>query len=103
MKFHTSLKEVNALTEPKACTSGMEECFFGTVNVGERGQVVIPAEARKKLDIHTGDKLIIMSHPTDHGFMLFKIGAMREFLDYLTTGLSMAEAGGNDSETKDEQ
>jgi len=103
VKVHTNPKEVNALTEPKVCKSGMEECFFGTVNVGERGQVVIPAEARKKLDIHTGDKLIIMSHPSDHGFMLFKVGAMREFLDYLTAGLSMAEAGGNGSDTKDEQ
>lgn len=87
------------MAEPKVCKAGMDECFFGTVNVGERGQVVIPAEARKKLDIHTGDKLIIMSHPSDHGFMLFKVGAMREFLDYLAAGLSMAEAGGNDPET----
>jgi hypothetical protein len=31
--------------------------------------------------------------------MLFKVGAMREFLDYLTAGLSMAEASGSDPES----
>lgn len=105
MNVHTNPKEVNELTEPKICGAGMEKCYFGTVNVGERGQVVIPAEARKKLDIHTGDKLIIMSHPSDHGFMLFKVGAVREFLDYMAAGLSMAEAGGAEPEPgmKDEQ
>ena len=71
----------------------LENCFVGTVTVGERGQVVIPAEARKKLDINTGDKLFMMSHPTQDGFMVVKIDAMREFLDHLTATLSVAEGG----------
>ncbi len=29
--------------------------LYGTVKVGDRGQVVIPAEARKELDIKPGD------------------------------------------------
>ena len=31
--------------------------FFGTVKVGERGQVVIPKEARELFSIEPGDKL----------------------------------------------
>lgn len=69
----------------------MEDCFFGTVNVGERGQVVIPAEARKKLDIQTGDKLVVMGHPAKQGLMMVKMGAMREFLDDLAARLNLAE------------
>ncbi|HUV03713.1 MAG TPA: AbrB/MazE/SpoVT family DNA-binding domain-containing protein [Armatimonadota bacterium] len=69
----------------------LEECFLGTVTVGERGQVVIPAEARKKLEIHTGDKLFMMSHPSGDGLVVFKIDAMREFLNHLAAGLSIAE------------
>ncbi len=78
----------------------MEDCFFGTVNVGERGQVVIPAEARKKLDIQTGDKLVVMGHPAKQGLMMVKMGAMREFLDDLATKLNLADADhtGEDSE-----
>lgn len=34
---------------------------FGTVTVGERGQVVIPAEVRKIFKIKSGDKLIVLA------------------------------------------
>jgi AbrB family looped-hinge helix DNA binding protein len=40
-----------------------DDHFFGAVTVGERGQVVIPAEARKRFDIAPGDKLLIMGDP----------------------------------------
>lgn len=91
------LKEVNVLTEP--IKPGPDD-FFGTVNVGERGQVVIPAEVRKKMDIHTGDKLVVLVHPAKQGVMLLKIGAMREFIDDLTAKLSLAEAGHAHSESE---
>ncbi|MHB0913557.1 MAG: AbrB/MazE/SpoVT family DNA-binding domain-containing protein [Armatimonadota bacterium] len=72
---------------PKKC---MEDTWFGTVTVGERGQVVIPAEARKKLGINAGDTLFALSHPSGDGLALFKIDAMREFLEHLSTGLDLA-------------
>jgi AbrB family looped-hinge helix DNA binding protein len=34
--------------------------FYGTVTVSERGQIAIPAEARKDFDIKTGDKLLVL-------------------------------------------
>ena len=34
--------------------------IFGMVKVGEKGQIVIPAKARKIFDINPGDKLIIL-------------------------------------------
>jgi AbrB family looped-hinge helix DNA binding protein len=89
MKFHTWWKEVKYLL---ASHMLKEECFLGTVTVGERGQIVIPAEARKKLNITTGDKLFIMSHPSGEGFVAFKMDAMREFIDHLAAGLGVEEA-----------
>lgn len=38
-----------------------EQMFYGSTTVGERGQVVIPAEAREKLKIKAGDKLLVLS------------------------------------------
>ncbi len=35
--------------------------LFGAVTVGERGQIVIPAEVRKIYSIKSGDKLIVFS------------------------------------------
>ena len=34
--------------------------MFGVVTVGDKGQIVIPAKARKIFDIHTGDNLIVL-------------------------------------------
>lgn len=34
--------------------------FYGSVTVSERGQIVIPAEARKDFSIKTGDKLLVL-------------------------------------------
>ena len=34
--------------------------IFGMVKVGKKGQIVIPAKARKIFDIHPGDRLIIL-------------------------------------------
>lgn len=34
--------------------------LFGSVKVGERGQVVIPKEARDVFDIRPGDKLVVL-------------------------------------------
>ncbi len=34
--------------------------FYGSVTVGERGQIVIPAEARRDFNIKPGDKLLVL-------------------------------------------
>ncbi len=33
--------------------------FYGSITVSERGQIVIPADARKDFNIKTGDKLLV--------------------------------------------
>ena len=67
--------------EREMCT--VEKLFFGAVTVGERGQVVIPAEARKAFGIETGDKLLVFAHPSEHGVTLVKIGAVERFVEVL--------------------
>lgn len=34
--------------------------IFGLVRVGEKGQIVIPKEARDAFDIHPGDSLLVL-------------------------------------------
>ena len=38
--------------------------LFGIVTVGDKGQIVIPAKARKVFDIKTGDRLVILGDET---------------------------------------
>lgn len=33
--------------------------FYGTTTIGEKGQVVVPAEARKAMGLKSGDKLLV--------------------------------------------
>lgn len=46
-------------------TGGLEKEFYGTTTLGERGQVVIPAEARKALGLTKGDKLLVFCFGND--------------------------------------
>ncbi len=52
--------------------------LFGSVKVGERGQVVIPKEARKIFDIKQGDILLVMGD-VERGIALVKADALQEF------------------------
>jgi AbrB family looped-hinge helix DNA binding protein len=49
-----------------------EDCrpFYGAVTVSDRGQIVIPAEARRDLGIEVGEKLLVMGSPGDAGGLL---------------------------------
>lgn len=57
------------------------EYFYGSATVGERGQIVIPAEARSELGIQPGDKLLILKHPVYQGLMVAKFEAMNDFIE----------------------
>ena len=37
--------------------------FFGTVTVGRRGQVALPAQARRQLGFEPGDQLVVLTDP----------------------------------------
>lgn len=69
----------------------VENRFCGTATVGERGQIVIPAEARKLLNLKHGDKMLVMSHAHAEGIVLIKIDAMKEFLSKVLEGLREAD------------
>lgn len=45
--------------------------IFGMVKVGDKGQIVIPAKARKIFDINTGDNLIVLGDE-GHGLAIIK-------------------------------
>ena len=45
--------------------------FYGAVTVGERGQITIPAAARKTFDLQPGDKILVFGD-IDKGLGLVK-------------------------------
>jgi len=82
------------------CNASLEDHFFGAATVGERGQIVIPSEARKKCNIHSGDKVLVMGHPSGHGIVICKLDGMREVFASLLANIEKLESG--DTRTADE-
>ena len=53
--------------------------FFGSVKVGERGQIVIPKEARDRFDIKPGDSLIVFGRDKNQKIIILKENVMRDY------------------------
>ncbi len=60
--------------------------FYGAITVSDRGQIVIPAEARRDFNIEVGDKLLVLGD-LDSGLALMKASSLLEqkpgFFDFL--------------------
>ena len=65
--------------------------IYGTVTIGQRGQVVIPMKARKALKIKQGDQLIVMSGPPGKEDIISFIPVQRvaEFLGHFEDHISL--------------
>jgi AbrB family looped-hinge helix DNA binding protein len=53
--------------------------FFGTVKVGERGQIVIPKEARDIFDIRAGDSMVVFGMDKNEKLVILKEKVMRDY------------------------
>jgi AbrB family looped-hinge helix DNA binding protein len=73
---------------------GFEDAFQGSVTVGERGQVVIPATAREQRGIVPGDKLLVFCHPDGCGIVLAKLQDVQRLNELLGPVLQAAEGAG---------
>jgi len=66
--------------------------YWGSATVGERGQMVIPADARKALGIEAGDKMVILGHDRGRRLVLVKAQVVAEHLARTLGDLTALEA-----------
>jgi AbrB family looped-hinge helix DNA binding protein len=60
--------------------------FYGTTKLGEKGQVVVPAEARTALKIEKGEKLLVFG--MGHDMLVFaKFSELEKFTEMLSERL----------------
>lgn len=66
---------------------------YGTVKVGERGQVVIPSKARREFDIKSGDLLLVIRGPgpSGIGLGLIKADLVKGLLERVMKGMEIRE------------
>lgn len=55
-----------------------DQNIFGTVTVGENGQIVIPEDIREKFNINPGDKLLILGDEKK-GIAIVKEDTLKKF------------------------
>ena len=53
--------------------------FYGSVTIGERGQIAVPAEARRDHGFQPGDKLLVLG--SSDGLALMSAERLMELLD----------------------
>ncbi len=59
--------------------------IFGVVKVGDKGQIVIPKDARKKYDIKPGDALLLLGDGS--GMALVKTEIFHDMVGQVMEGL----------------
>ncbi|WP_245560390.1 AbrB/MazE/SpoVT family DNA-binding domain-containing protein [Nocardia asiatica] len=70
--FHAE-GSVRSMTKEQAASYGPGgRGFYGAVTVSERGQIAIPAQARRDHGISPGDKLLVLGDP-EQGLALMKL------------------------------
>ncbi|MFH1509486.1 MAG: AbrB/MazE/SpoVT family DNA-binding domain-containing protein [bacterium] len=64
--------------------------FHGSTTLGEKGQVVIPSEAREKMKLKKGEKLLVFG--LDNGMLsMFKLANLQEIETSLLTKLKAVQ------------
>ena len=66
--------------------------FYGSTTVSERGQVVIPAEARRDFEITPNTKLLVFGGPRHGGLMLTKAENVSRLINMAAGMLAKLEA-----------
>ena len=64
-----------------------KEKYVGVCKVGEKGQIVIPKEARDMFDIKPGDSVIVLCDK-EKGMALLKADAIEDFADEILKGMN---------------
>lgn len=77
--------------------------FYGVATVGERGQIVIPAEARRQHDINAGDKLMILGHPSGRALLIAKVHDFIRFVEHVQRFLALGTEGSKPTPEEDER
>lgn len=80
MKIHTNHKN------PIIMEAENGKYIFGVVKVGERGQIVIPKEAREIYGIKAGDSLLVLGD--QKGMAMLKTQVFQDVIDQAMEGLS---------------
>jgi len=65
--------------------------MFGTTTIGEKGQLVIPVEARKELGLEPGSRVVIMGAPRGKALIVMPAESVEQMMQKMTERLGMMQ------------
>ena len=65
--------------------------FYGATTIGERGQIVVPAEARKDLNLAPSTKVMVFGGPIGEGLLIVKADSVAKMVAHANQMLSGVE------------
>lgn len=71
--------------------------MYGSVVVGTKGQIVIPSEVRKTLEIQPGDSMCVLTKH-DRAVALIKMDDLDEFMEFMQRELNTLKRMAEDAE-----
>jgi len=74
--IHMSKKQVSG-------TCHKLKIFYGSIKVTDKGQIAIPIDIRRELDIEAGNKLFVIKRKDGKGINLIKEDELEKFLNNL--------------------
>jgi AbrB family looped-hinge helix DNA binding protein len=54
--------------------------YYGSTVVGEKGQIVVPAEARKAFNLSPGDKVMVFGHQFHGTILMMRADVVAEYV-----------------------
>ena len=67
------------MTKKSICTRN--RIFYGMVTISEKGQIALPVDIRRDLDINTGDRFIVVKRRDNGGILLLKQNIMDNIIE----------------------
>ena len=68
----------------------IDEYFYGSATIGERGQIVIPADARKECVMHAGEKLLVFRHPMHPNMLILaRVDDMKQLHEQMSRSMAL--------------
>ena len=65
--------------------------YYGSATVGSHGQLVIPSDARKELEIELGTKLLVFDALNGRALLLIKAEAVHQMVSLMSRRLAEVE------------
>ncbi len=67
------------MTKKGICTH--DRIFYGMITVSEKGQIALPVDIRRDLDIKTGDRFLVVKRRDSAGIILLRQNIMDDIIE----------------------